>query len=86
MLVPFAIELLAALMVIDCSAAAVTFSANEFDMIPFWAAVMLVEPAVIPVAKPLVLMLTAAGLEEAQVAELVKFWVLPSLKVPVAVN
>jgi hypothetical protein len=31
-------------------------------------------------------MFTAPVLEEFQVAELVRFWVVPSLKVPVAVN
>ena len=34
-LVPLAIEELLALIVIDCSVAAVTVSANELEMIPF---------------------------------------------------
>ena len=66
--VPLAIEEFVAVMVIDCSVAAVTASAKLLDVIPFWVAVMLLEPMAAPVARPLALMLTAAGLEEAQVA------------------
>ena len=47
---------------------------------------ILLEPVAAPVAKPILLMLTVAGLEEAHVVEVARFWVLPSLKVPVAVN
>jgi len=65
---------------------AVTVSAKLFDVIPFWVAVMLVEPLATPVAKPVELMLAFAGIELAQVAVLLRFWVLPSLNVPVAVN
>lgn len=65
---------------------AVTVNAKLFDVIPFWAAVILVEPMATPVARPVVLMLALAGIELAQVAVLLRFWVLPSLKVPVAVN
>jgi len=84
--VPLAIEELFALMVIDCSVAAVTASAKLFDVTPFWVAVMLLEPIAAPVARPVALTFTAAGLEEAQVAVLVRFCVLPSLNVPAAVN
>jgi len=79
-------EELLALIVMDCNVAAVTARANALEEIPFWVAVMLLEPVAAPVAKPVALMLTLAGLEEAHVAVLVRFWVLPSLKVPVAVN
>ena len=72
-------------MAMDCSVAAVTVSVSEFDETPFWAAVMAVEPVPSPMASPLGLMLAVAGFDEVQVAELVRFWVLPSLKVPVAV-
>ena len=65
---------------------AVTVSPKLFDVIPFWAAVIVVEPMATPVARPVELMLAFAGLELAQVAVLLKFWVLPSLRVPVAVN
>ena len=51
-------EELLALIVIDCSTAAVTASAKPFDVIPFWVAVMLLEPMVPPVAKPVAVILT----------------------------
>ena len=46
---------------------------------------MLLDPVPTPAARPPVTF-TAAALEELHVAELVRFCVLPSLKVPVAVN
>lgn len=46
---------------------------------------MLLEPVPTPDAKP-ALTLTEAVLDELQLAELVRFCVVPSLKVPVAVN
>ena len=85
-LVPLAIDELPALIVMDCSVAAVTVKAKLFDAIPFWDALMLLEPIAAPVARPVALMLAVAGLEEVQVAVFVRFCVLPSLKVPVAVN
>lgn len=81
-----AIEELVALILMDCRAAAVTVRATLFDVIPFWLAVILLEPMAAPVAKPVELMFTVAGLELAQVTLSVRFCVLPSLKVPVAVN
>ena len=83
---PLGIEELVALIVIDCSVAAVTVRAKLLEMIPVWVAVMLLDPTANPVARPLALMFTVVVLEEAQVTVLVRFWVLPSLKVPVAVN
>ena len=73
-------------MTIDCSVAAVTVSVSEFDVIPFWVAVMVVEPVARLVARPLALMVAVAGLEEVQIADVVRFCVLPSESVPVAVN
>ena len=73
-------------MVIDCRDAAVTVSAMVFEVIPPWLAAILLEPVPAPVASPVVLIVTAAVLDELQVAEFVKFWVVPSLNVPVAVN
>jgi len=73
-------------MVIDCKVAAVTERTEVLDVIPFWVAVMLLDPIAAPVARPVVLILTAAGFDEAHVAVLVRFCVLPSLNVPVAVN
>ena len=83
---PLAIEELPALIVIDCKVAAVTASGKVFDVIPFWAAVILLEPRPTAVATPVALTLAEARFEEAQVAVLVRFCVLPSLNVPIAVN
>jgi hypothetical protein len=47
---------------------------------------MLADPTARPVARPLALMLALEALEELQVTEFVRFCVLPSPKVPVAVN
>jgi hypothetical protein len=71
--VPLAIDELLVLTVIDCNVAGVTASAKLFEVIPFWVAVILLEPAETPVAQPLALMLTAAGLEEVQAALFVRF-------------
>ena len=79
-------EVLVAVMVMDCKAEAVTVSASVFDVTPLCVAVMLLEPIPAPVAKPLVLMLAAAVFDELQFAEVVRFCVVPSVKVPVAVN
>ena len=73
-------------MVIACSAAVVTVSASVLEVTPLCVAVMLAEPMPLPVARPLVLIVAAAALEEVHVAELVRLCVLPSLKVPLAVN
>ena len=73
-------------MAIDCRVAAVTVSAIVFEVIPFCVAEMLLEPMPAPVASPTVLIVATVVLDEFHVAELVKFCVLPSLKVPVAVN
>jgi hypothetical protein len=80
------IELLGAVIAIDCNVAAVIVNERVFDVTPPCAALMLVEPTPVPVATPVLLMVAAAVFEEVQVAELVRFLVLPSLNVPVAVN
>ena len=85
-MVPFAIDALGTFIVIDCSTAAVTLRVIEFDVIPPCAALMFVEPAVFPVAKPEALIVAIVELEEDHVTEVVRFCVLPSLNVPVAVN
>ena len=84
--VPRITELLGAVMVIDCSVAAVTASARAFEATPACVAVIFVEPTPVPVARPLLLIVAAAVFDEFQVAVLLTFWVLPSLNVPVAVN
>ena len=57
-----------------------------FEVTPPCAALMFVVPAPTPVAKPDALTVAAAEFDEDHVTELVRFCVLPSLKVPVAVN
>lgn len=84
--VPLAIEELPEATLMDCSVAAVTARAKALEVIPLWVAVILLEPMAAPVARPVALMLTAVGFELPHVAVLVRFCVLPSLKVPVAVN
>jgi hypothetical protein len=66
-------ELLGAVIVMDCSVAAVTVRVNEFELIPDWEAVTAVEPVPTPVARPVALILAAAGFDELQVTEVVRF-------------
>jgi hypothetical protein len=49
-------------------------------------AVIMVVPLWTPVAKPVPLIVAFAGVDELQVTDAVRFRVVPSLKVPVAVN
>jgi hypothetical protein len=77
---------LTAVIEIDCSVAAVTVRATPLEVTPFCVAAILLEPVDAPVAKPLVVMVATVVFEELQIAEAVRFWVLPSLKVPMAVN
>ena len=77
---------LTAEMATDRSTAAVTVSVNKLEVIPPWDAVMLVDPAATPVASPLPLIAIAETLDEFHTTEFVRFWVLPSLKLPVAVS
>ena len=82
-------EGVAGLTTIETSAAGVTVSFVVPEMEPE-VAVMVVVPVPALVAKPWVpvaLLTVATGvLEELHCTELVRFWVLPSLKVPVAAN
>ena len=74
-----------ALIAMDCSVAAVTVRAKVLEVTPACAAVILLEPVPIAEASPAI-NVAAAAFEELHVAELVRFWVVPSLNVPVAVN
>ena len=65
--------MLAAVIVIDCSVAAVTVSAIVLDVIPFWVAAKLLEPVPTAVASPLVLIVAAAVFDDVQLAEFVRF-------------
>jgi len=71
--VPFAIEALAALMVIDRNTAAVTVSVIEFDVIPFCVALTALVPAATPVASPVALRVAIEEFDEFQVTEVVRF-------------
>lgn|SRR5581483_1001100 len=71
--VPFAIEALAALMVIDRNTAAVTVSAIAFDVMPFCVALTAVVPAATPVANPAPLTVAIEAFDEFQVTEVVRF-------------
>lgn len=73
-------------MVIDCNVALVTARAIVFDVTPLCAAVMLLDPTPTPFATPPELIVIVDVLEETHVAEFVRFCVVPSLKVPVAVK
>src|SRR5215475_479060 len=73
-------------MVIDCSAAAVTAIVTAFDVIPFEAAVMLLDPTDCPLAKPTASIFTTVESELVHEAVVLRSCVLPSLNVPVAVN
>ena len=59
---------------------------REFEATPPCVALIPAEPTAFPVARPDVLNVATAGLEEDQLTEFVRFCVLPSLNVPVAVN
>jgi len=73
-------------MVIESSEAAVTLRTKLLDVTPFWLALMLLAPTPMPVPSAPALRLTAPGFEELQVAEFVISCVVPSAKVPIAVN
>lgn len=85
-MVPFAIDAPAPLIVIERNVAAVTVSVIALDVIPFWVALIALLPVERPLANPLALMAAIAALEELHVTEFVRFCVLPSVKVPVALN
>lgn len=77
---------LAAERAMDRSTAAVTVRVNELEVIPPWDAVMAVDPEATPVASPPLPIVTADRLDEFHTTEFVRFCVLPSLKLPMAVS
>jgi hypothetical protein len=87
--VPGAMFALAGVTAIDTSVAAVTVRVADPDSAPD-VAVIVVEPAATAVANPfdpaVVLKVATPVLDELQAAVVVRFWVLPSEKDPVAVN
>lgn len=79
-------EALAAVIVIDCSVAAVTVSIMLLDVIPFWDALTVVDPTACAVANPAAFTLATLVFEEVHATELLMFCVLPSVNVPIAMN
>jgi hypothetical protein len=70
---------------IDTNTAAVTVSVVEPVILPI-VALIVEAPSFKPVAKPPAVIVATRAADEPQVAVLVRFSVLPSLYVPVAVN
>lgn len=66
-------DVLAAVMVMDCNVAAVTVSAIVFEVTPLCVAIMLLDPMAVAVARPLVLIVAAAVFDDVQLAEFVRF-------------
>lgn len=83
--VPNGMVAVAGVTAMETSTGAVTVSVDEPATLPDDAVIMLA-PRAIPVAKPLELTLATLGRVEVQVAEEVKICLLPSVKVPVAMN
>jgi len=84
--VPFAIEGFAGVNAIDTNVAAVTVSVFAGLVTPFSDAVICDVPTPMPVAKPAELIVATPGVPDTQVACVVRFCVLLSEYVPVAVN
>jgi hypothetical protein len=82
---PFGTDGFAGVTAMDTSVAAVTVSV-VLPVMPLEAAWMVVDPVPTAVARPAVLIVATVTAEELHVAVLVRFCVVPSLKVPVAVN
>jgi hypothetical protein len=82
---PLVIEGFAGVTAIDCSVAAVTVSTVEPE-IDDDVAVIVEVPTPAPVASPDALIVAVVMVPELHVTLDVRFWVVPSLKVPVAVN
>jgi hypothetical protein len=80
-----AIDGLAGVTAIDCKVAAVTVKTVDPTIAPEVALIVLV-PTPAPVARPPVVMVAVVVVAEAHVTDAVRFCVLLSLKVPVAVN
>ena len=82
---PLVIDGFAGVTAIDCSVAAVTVSTVE-PLIDDDVAVIVEVPTPAPVASPAVLIVAVVVVPELHATVLVRFCVVPSLNVPVAVN
>ena len=76
--VPFGIDGFAGVTAIDSNSAGPTVKV-VLPVTPPDVALIWEVPCAAPVASPAALMVATAGLYDAQVAELVRFWVLPSV-------
>jgi hypothetical protein len=85
MVLPNAMDALVGETAIETRAAGVTVR-DALPLTPDDAALMFAEPTATLVAMPVLEMVATLVFDEVQVAELVKFLVLPSLYLPVAVN
>ena len=70
----------------DCSTAGVTVKVNVFEVTPPEPAVIADVPVATAVARPAALIVATVGVAEFHAAVLVRFCVVPSVNVPVAVN
>jgi len=84
-LAPSAIDAFAGDTASDTSAAAVTVRV-VLPLTPDTVAVIVADPGALPVAIPVLETVAVLVFDELQLAELVRFWLLPSLYLPVAVN
>src|SRR6202522_2365529 len=82
---PLAIDGFAGVTAIDCSVAAVTVRVVE-PLIARDVALMVEVPTPAPIARPVALIVAVVVVPELHVTVLVRFCVVPSLNVPVAVN
>jgi hypothetical protein len=71
---------------IDCKVGAVTVNVIEFEVTPFELAVITDVPALTAVARPVAPIVATPGVAEFHSAVLVRFCVVESVYVPVAVN
>jgi hypothetical protein len=83
---PFATVAVVGVIAMDCSVAAVTVSVAELLVTAPDVALIVALPTPAPVAKPVALIVATVVADELHVAVFVRFCVLPSLNVPVAVN
>jgi hypothetical protein len=85
--VPAATELLAGVTAIETKVGVVTLTKPVEPVTdPCCAEIIVDSPVVTPVARPVALMVTALVLDDAQVTEFVKSWVVLFEKAPVALN
>lgn len=85
-LVPSATDEFAGVTAIDTKAAGRMVKAAVLEVMDPEEALMFAEPVAMPDANPVILIAAAPTLDELQTADADKSWVVPSVKVPTAVN